>query len=1439
MPTTGSGADAASAVPELPQGEIQLPSPPELPEVAADGLTQVLMYLPMGAMAIGMVAVLAGGKSSPVLFIGSGAMAVGMVGMMVGQLARGKGDRKLKINGQRRDFLRRLSQIRRRVRRAAEQQRRALEYRGPAPRSLPSLLVVGAGQIWQRAPGEPGFGCARFATGTQALAIRLIPPETKPIEDLDPLCAGALRRFIRAQSQVPGLPVEVSLRSVTRIVPVGEPAAVRALVRALVTQIAMLHSPADVRISVCAPADRLRYWEWVKWLPHTMHPTEQDAAGPVRLMSPSLGGLEPMLQLRDRPRFSPAAAGSARGSLPLHVVVADGAAREPGVELDGIDGVVVIEIGAAPGTSEVGESFGAGGVKGSGSGGVAGGGGVAGAGGVAGGGGAGTVGLRVTGDAVYRVSPDGAAEALIGIPDGLSLVEAEAVARQLAPLRPAEVAAAAGDALAATTTLTALLGVAPPPALDVAALRRGRAPRDRLRVPIGPDANGQPVELDLKESAEGGMGPHGLVVGATGSGKSELLRTLVLGLALTHSAADLNFVLVDFKGGATFGGLDRLPHTSAVITNLADELPLVDRMRDALQGEIVRRQELLRAAGNYASLRDYAVARTEGARAQRPRGAPELPPVPSLFVVLDEFSELLAAKPELIDLFVMIGRVGRSLGVHLLLASQRLEEGRLRGLDTQLSYRIGLRTFSPQESRIVLGVPDAYELPSQPGSAYLKDGTGELIRFKAAYVSGPPSGTGAAAGGGGPGRVPTPAPRLKPRIVRFGPGYVAPRYEETPATGEFVKHINDADVAGRAEGSGGTAVVGLVATGREAAGSGVAGRGVARPGAAGRERRQTLLDATVELLSGPGPAAHRIWLPPLSEPPALDQLLDRADPWRGDPASLPAVLGIVDRPFEQRRDPLWVDLAAGAGHVAVAGGPRSGKSTVLASLISSLALIHTPTQAQFYVLDFGGGALSMLAGLPHVGGVASRLQGDRVRRTVAEVRARLEQREREFGRLGIDSIATYRALRAEGAAGADDGFGDVFLVVDGWLTLRQDYEELEQAVTALAARGLGYGIHLVAATNKWSEFRAAVRDLFGTRLELRLGDPYESEIGRAAARNVPAGAPGRGLTQDGLHFLAAMPRIDGHSSATGLPEAVRALVAQVAAAWDGDGAPPVRMLPDVLAAAALPRPGSSGSRVPFGIDESELAPVFLDFAADPHFLVLGDTECGKSNLLRLAVAGFAARYTPEQAKIIFLDYRRSLLDAAQVPHQIGYATSSVAATALLDEVRGVLSTRLPPADLSPAQLRSRSWWRGSDLFVVVDDYDLVAGAAGAGNPLLALAEFLPQARDVGLHVILARSAGGAGRAMFDPVIQRLREMGSPGLIMSGSKDEGALLGGVRAGPLPCGRGVLVARRGGARLVQVALAVEAGAEVPADGMAGEAEGRAADSEGTGQFPVIAL
>jgi DNA segregation ATPase FtsK/SpoIIIE, S-DNA-T family len=179
------------------------------------------------------------------------------------------------------------------------------------------------------------------------------------------------------------------------------------------------------------------------------------------------------------------------------------------------------------------------------------------------------------------------------------------------------------------------------------------------------------------------------VVGATGSGKSVLLRTIVAGLAVTHPPELLGFVLVDFKGGAAFADLAGLPQVAGMITNLASDLLLVDRVRAALEGEQLRRQRLLREAGNLADIRAYHAARAAD---------PTMAPLPHLLVVVDEFGELLAARPDFLDLFVAIGRVGRSLGIHLLLASQRLDEGRIRGLDGHLRYRVCLRTFGPAES---------------------------------------------------------------------------------------------------------------------------------------------------------------------------------------------------------------------------------------------------------------------------------------------------------------------------------------------------------------------------------------------------------------------------------------------------------------------------------------------------------------------------------------------------------------------------------------------------------------------------------------------------------------------------------------------------------------------------------------------------------------------
>ncbi|MEV0403560.1 type VII secretion protein EccCa [Actinoallomurus sp. NPDC050550] len=1300
----------------MPKGEILLESPPEIPEVTSGGFQAVMMYLPMAAMA-GMsgLMVAAGGVTNPLSMVSSGGMALAMGGMMLGQMGRGAGDRKFKLNGERRDYYRYLAQTRRKVRRAAKQQREALEWNSPAPDSLWSLVM--SARLWERRARDGDFANVRVGTGPQQLAVQLIVPETKPVEDLEPMTAGALRRFVRAHSTVPELPVAVSLASFARIQAMGEPETTRGLVRAMIAQIASFHSPDDVRICVCASPERMSHWEWVKWLPHSMHPSENDAAGPVRLITRSLSELESLLgqEVKDRPRFSP---GLTQDDLPYHIVIVDGGMVTPDSQIgaDGIDGVCVIDLtGSVSPTSDNT-----------------------------------MLRLNITPDRMQMLNRDRTGKDVptaIGKPDQFSLVQAEGLARQLAPLRASEAAGEEYDALSGSMNLTSLLGVDDPYSVDPQVTWRSRAPRNRLRVPVGVDVDGRPVELDIKEAAQGGFGPHGLCIGATGSGKSEFLRTLVLGLAMTHSSEVLNFVLVDFKGGATFLGMDGLKHVSAIITNLEDELPLVDRMYDALHGEMVRRQEWLRAAGNYASLRDYEKAREQGA---------QLTPMPTLFVVLDEFSELLSAKPEFAELFVMIGRLGRSLGVHLLLASQRLEEGKLRGLDVHLSYRIGLRTFSAMESRVVLGVPDAYELPQAPGNGYLKIGTEAMIRFKAAYVSGAYNPDGHA------GRQET-GPRVVQQIVPFVPDYIRPKIIEDP---QQAKPEED------------------------------------------EKNQDTLFDIVVRRLAGQGPPAHEIWLPPLDESSTLDQMLPnlQATPeygyttagWDGR-GRLHAAVGIVDRPFDQRRDPMWLDVSGAAGHIGVVGAPQSGKSTVLRTIVTSLALMHTPQEVQFYCLDFGGGTLAALAGLPHVGGVATRLDGDRVRRTVAEVAGLLEERERYFAERGIDGMATYRRMRASGQI-PGDGFGDIFLVVDNWLIARQDFEQVESTVTDLAARGLGYGIHVVAATNKWSEFRMNIRDLFGSRMELRLGDPYESEFDRKMAANVPEGRPGRGITREGLHFLAALPRIDGRSTAEDLSDGVQKLVETVAGSWQGPTAPQVRMLPASLSPAALPSAQETGRRVPIGIDEDNLGPVLLDFDADPHFVVFGDNESGKSNLLRIIADSIVERYSPQEARLVFLDFRRSLLDAAETEHRIGYAASSTAATQLIKDVHGALIKRLPPADLTPDQLRNRSWWTGTDLFIVIDDYELVA--TPSGNPLQPLADLIPQARDIGLHVVLGRNMGGAGRALYDPIIQRLKDMASPALIMSGNKDEGALFD-VRPSPLPPGRGTFVERRTGHRLIQTA------------------------------------
>jgi S-DNA-T family DNA segregation ATPase FtsK/SpoIIIE len=1313
----------------MPGGEVNLQAPPEVPRAIPGNMLMRMMPFVMIVAVVGMIALMitVGGRDmakNPMFLLFPMMMIMSMAGMFVGGAGK-TGKAAAELNEERKDYFSYLANLRDEADETGAQQRTALEWSHPDPRALAD--VVGTRRMWERRPSDTDYCHVRVGIGTHRLATRLLAPETGPPEDLEPVSTVALRRFVNTHSVVHALPTGVSLRAFPTITFDGERKLLQQLVRSMVLELCTFHGPDHVQVAVVTANPDGENWSWVKWLPHAQHAAVRDGMGSMRLLFPSLDLLETSLgpELAERGRFSRNAQPN-QGQKQLVVILDDGhvTGDERLVTDAGLDSVTLLDLNGPRDGATARRS------------------------------------LQLVVDRDDVAARTAAGVERFATPDAITIAEAGATARRIGRFRPANAAHIINleaDSRAVDPGLMALLKIPDAAEIDPARVWRPRTPRERLRVPIGTTPNGQPLELDIKESAEGGMGPHGLCIGATGSGKSEFLRTLVLSMITSHSPEALNLVLVDFKGGATFLGLEGAAHIAAIITNLEDELTMVDRMRDALAGEMNRRQELLRSAGNFPNVTEYERARAAGA---------DLDPLPALFIVVDEFSELLSQKPDFAELFVMIGRLGRSLHIHLLLASQRLEEGKLRGLDSHLSYRIGLKTFSAGESRSVLSVPDAYHLPSIPGSAFLKCDASEPIRFNTSYVSGE---------------------YVKPRTaVRAGRrsalGALAPKlFTATPVKKDIAP----------------PAPPGLPTEEPKPA------------PATAKSTKTTLLDVVLSRLRGHGLPAHEVWLPPLDESPAVNELLPDTD-WMAAQnvnGQLLMPMGVVDRPYDQRRDILVVDLAGSQGNVAIVGGPQSGKSTTLRALILAAAATHTPEQLQFYCLDFGGGTLTSLAKLPHVGGVAGRMDSNAIRRTVAEVAGVLRAREQRFRDLGIESMRDFRQRKAhlatlvpEVAAQnplSQDNFGDVVLVVDGWASVKSDFEVLEPVLQSLALQGLSYGVHLAISASRWMEIRPAVKDMLGTRIELRLGDPIDSEVGRRSAEMVPIGKPGRGINSEKLHILIALPRLDSSSVVDDLPAGVANAVEAVRAHYGGREAPRVRMLQhevdrDAVVRAAQEAGTLSRSRIAIGINEEELAPVVLDFDAQPHLVAFADGESGKTGLLRNIAAGVMETATPAEAKIILVDFRRSMLGVVGDEYLGGYATAPQSCADLMTALAGALKDRLPPNDITQQQLKERSWWSGPDLFVMIDDYDLIGGGS-LNHPLGPLVEYLPQARDIGLRVIVTRRSGGAGRAMMDPIIGRLKDLSCNGLVMSGSKEEGGLFGGYKATAMPPGRGMLISR----------------------------------------------
>ena len=1331
-----------AAVPEQPSGSLALQMPPEKAEPASMG-NVLMMVVPMlgstGVMIFMAMQNNGGGRS---MLMGGG-MLVAMLGMVGFNMYRQFSQYRTRVKTQRREYLSYLAETRESIRKVAKKQRAYYNWVYPDPDALVTLAANGS-RLWSREGNTYDVLTFRYGSGTQPLGLTFERPPIDPMTEMDVVCLSAMERFIAVHDHTDNVGKFLYLGDFSHIEVVGEGESAYDEMRAIMMHLACFIEPSKLKIAVLCSADRLGDWEWVKWMPQARSANVRDAIGPARMISTDPRELVEMIgpDIAMRGAYRP---GEEMPEWPHLLLVCDGAefpTSSPFGSMAGVRGVTIMSRARewTPMKSHTA--------------------------------------LRLVihpspnrkgADVVDVVTMDSVPESAFA--DRLSAVQAEAVARRMTPFATQEKLEESDTPVGRSDEsrqkdLMELVGIGDIRDFDPEKQWVRREGRARLAAPFAVTPEGRPVVLDIKESAQQGMGPHGLLIGATGSGKSEVLRTLVLALALTHSPEQLNLVLVDFKGGATFAGMADLPHVSAMISNLESELSLVDRMQDALQGEMVRRQEMLRQAGNYANVSDY--------EADRLAGKHEYPPLPALFIVLDEFTEMLMAKPEFGEVFIMIGRLGRSLSVHLLLASQKMDLGKARGLESHLSYRIALKTFTENDSREVLGIPDAAKLPPLPGSGYLKAGGDGLVRFRASYVAAPP-----------PARTLASIAEASTAGAPSAPIEILPFTVAPVITREALSEEEEVDQNQE-----------IVLAGDEVWAD------------------MSEMDIAVAKMKGKGYPAHQVWLPPLEVPDTFATLMPDLAPdpelgfisraWR-ESGVLRVPLGTVDLPLEQRRETLVLDLSGAGGNFALVGGPQTGKSTALRTIVQALSLTYTPQEVQFYVMDFGGGTFAGFAGAPHVAGVATRDTEEVRTRMLAEIAAIMDDRERYFRAHGIDSMDTYRRGRLAGTY--DDGYGDVFLVIDGWGALRSEFDGLDREVTTMMSRGLSLGVHLVISAARWMDIRAEAQDIFGSRLELHTANPKESIVNREGAARIPKGRPGRGIDMAGHEMMIGLPRADAEQDPSTVSQGVAYTVNKIRECLVAGEGPKLRLLPQRITLAEilsqlpdqqiLPR---GGGDMVLGVEESRLGPLLFNTRAESHLYLFGDGKTGKTSFLRSIISEVTRLYSPNEAKILAIDMRRSLLGAIPDEYSLRYLTNHAEAMKQLRDLAKFLRTRLPGSDVTAEQIRERTWWSGPEVWILVDDYDLVA--TSSGNPLMELIDLLPQAGDIGLHVIITRRMGGASRAAYEKVLQMMNDLAVTGILLSGNPSEGAIINGVKPKRAIAGRAQVVHRELGVVAAQL-------------------------------------
>ncbi|GAA2451595.1 FtsK/SpoIIIE domain-containing protein [Actinomadura vinacea] len=929
------------------------------------------------------------------------------------------------------------------------------------------------------------------------------------------------------------VPVALPLPELGVVGLTGPRHASRALARWMVAQAAALHSPRDLAIVVLsADQEAGDEWNWVRWLPHCAPREGEECMALVGTDSESVAHRITELAIRVTERRRTAQAqtahfgqGKPAESVPYNIlIVLDGARalrRVPGMPMllsrgpeyglyaicvDDEERLLPEECTAVaawdPDRPET---------------------------------------LRLRGQGLDVLGPV--------LADQVSPAWTDRVARALAPVRDVS-REDAEEAIPSNVRLLDLLDM-PNPSADHVLGAWARTGGRTTRVPIGIGTDGA-HEVDLRTD-----GPHGLIAGTTGAGKSELLQTLIASLAVANRPDEMTFVLIDYKGGAAFKDCARLPHTVGMVTDLDGHA--TERALESLAAELRRREETLLDAGA-KDIEDYNDLRAR---------TPDFAAMPRLVLVIDEFAAMVTDLPDFVTGLVDIGRRGRSLGVHLILATQRPAGVVTADIRANTNLRVALRVTDPDESTDVLDAAEAAHISkATPGRCYIRSGASELHAVQSARVGG--RRPGAALG--------NEATVLPVTWQGLGRPLPAPREpaDDTMVT-DLAVLVHAIDEAARRSG----------------------------------------------IPRQPSP-----WLTPLPDQVRLTPRTAAG----GSVVNVPPIaFGITDLPAVQSREPLALDLANG-GHLYLAGSAQSGRSTALRTIAGSLAGACSPYDVHLYAIDCGANALLPLVSLPHCGAVVTRDQLDRCERLLTALSAEVARRQQLLAEAGFASLAEQRASvaatdrlpymtllldRWEGFVGAFENY---------------DYGRLVDAVLRLLREGAAVGLRAVFTGDR-TGLSGQISTVFDRRLILRMADPNDYGYAGLQEKQVPAAmppgralellTPGLPLRESQIGLLGDDP--SGTAQVAALQDIARTCVSRYGRLPRKQRPVHVDELPVRITyreAMALDQdflaPSALWSLV--GVGGDTLAPVGIDLLNEgPGFVVAGPPRSGRSTTLRTIV----------------------------------------------------------------------------------------------------------------------------------------------------------------------------------------------------------------------------